>query len=577
MKFVYCLSAILFSFSAYSQTTVTVNAGNVLRTLSGNENGINVDYLMDGSYLAPAVSTSQSLKNIKAKMLRYPGGEKSDNYLFSVSPYTSSSPRMALRDTCFWPSNDSKFVDTLSADRVCREAVLDFDGFITMCNEVGATPLVVVAYDAAYNTKTCNGKPTKAELLTNAVEWVRYANVKKKYGVQYWMIGNESWNDAGYNGKVTPSKYAEDLEDFAKAMKAVDPSIKIIANGRAGWWEIILKSSAVSLIDYLGLSVYPVLNYTGGYSYYQENEVNLTGEIDKAIADIKSYAPAALQSGIKVIATEYNSIDWNNAWSNENNLGHAIVNFQLFGDMVEKPELAAACLWNTRWVENTKVQQSMYDAIDAEGRMNATGKAMNVWGSNLLNAMVEATSSDSTVRTYASYDEARKKLNIFFINKSNALRKATISLENYENDFTGSIWQFSGTSDNDKFPEFERVDSIYEPGDISSVALPANSVTVLRLQKDEVALPVDSMALTVLAHPNPFERMLQVKVISGVDKIINLVLMDISGKIIVRQRELVTKGNNIIEINNLNRLMKGIYMLRVGDDDYSNTLKVVNR
>ena len=273
------------------------------------------------------------------------------------------------------------------------------------------------------------------------------------------------------------------------------------------------------------------------------------------------------------------------------------------------------------------------------------------------------------VKTYASYDEAGKKLNIFFINKSNALKQAKVSLQDYENDFTGSVWQFTGTSGNDKFPEFEWIDSIYEPIDISSVALPANSVTVLKLHKDNVVLPVklvhfeakkfdtgvtlnwetsdekditeyiverssdgsifnaigtvtaknidsslyvytdtkivstpvlyyrlivvdtggtrvssrlvsvtiDSMGLTVLAHPNPFEGTLQVKVNSGVDKMINVLLIDISGKIIIRQRELVTKGNNIIEINNLNRLMKGMYMLRVGDDAYSNTVKVVKR
>ena len=67
-------------------------------------------------------------------------------------------------------------------------------------------------------------------MLTNAVEWVRYANIKKKYGVKYWMIGNESWNNSEYNGSVSPAKYADDLEDFARAMKAVDSSIKIIAN-----------------------------------------------------------------------------------------------------------------------------------------------------------------------------------------------------------------------------------------------------------------------------------------------------------------------------------------------------------
>ena len=370
MNKIYTLLLLLSTFAVRGQTKVTIDAANVLRTLSGKENGINLDYLMDGSYLSPNISTTQSLKDIKVKLLRYPGGEKSDNYLFSAAPYTSASPRMALRDTCFWPSNDFKFVDTNTAERLCRPEVLDFDEYIAMCKDVGASPLVVVAYDAAYNTRVCDGKPTKAQLLTNAVEWVRYSNVKKGYDVKYWMIGNESWNNPKYNGRVSPEKYADDLEDFATAMKAVDPSIKIIANGKSGWWQTILQSSAVSKIDFLGLSEYPVLNYTGGYDYYQQNDVDLTHEVDLAIADIDTYAAVPHKSRIKVIATEYNSIDWGNAWPSVNNLGHALINFQMFGDLVVKPKLEAACMWNTRWVENAIHPQALYDAFDNDGNKN---------------------------------------------------------------------------------------------------------------------------------------------------------------------------------------------------------------
>ena len=383
MKITLFILLLNFSGVVYGQTTITVDAAKVLRTLSGDENGINLDYLMDGNYLSPSTPTAQSLKNIKVKLLRYPGGEKSDNYLFSAAPDTSSSPRVALLDTCFWPSNDSKFVDTNSPERSCKPVVLDFDEYIEMCNNVGASPLVVVAYDAAYNSRTCDGKPTKQQLLTNAVEWVRYANIKKGYGVKYWMIGNESWNNPSYNGRVTAGRYADDLEDFAVAMKAVDPSIKIIANGKSGWWQTILQSGAVSKIDFLGLSEYPVFNYSRGYDYYLQNDVNLTDEVDQAIADIDTYAAAAHKSRIKVIATEYNSNDWGDAWSPVHNLGHALVNFQIFGDLVVKPQLEAACMWNTRWVENARNPQSIYDAFDSEGNLNATALAIDAWGSNL--------------------------------------------------------------------------------------------------------------------------------------------------------------------------------------------------
>jgi alpha-L-arabinofuranosidase len=490
MKILYSFLLILISTTVYSQATVTVNAGNVLKTLTGKENGINLNYLMDGTYLSPATSTVQSLKNVKARLLRYPGGEKSDNYLFSVAPYNSSSPRVALLDTCFWPSNDNKFVDINSAERLCRPSVLDFDEFISMCTAVGADPLVVVAYDAAYNTRVCNGKPSKEELLTNAVEWVRYANVKKGYGVKYWMVGNESWNNPEYNGKVSASKYADDLEDFAGAMKAVDPSIKIIANGRSDWWETILKSNGVSLIDFLGFSAYPVYSYTGGYEYYRTHDVNLTNEVEIAIEHISRYAAAPHKSRIKVIATEYNSIDWANAWISDNNIGHALVNFQMFGDMVINPGLEAACMWNTRWVQNSLVPQNLYDALDAEGNINANGVAMSVWGDNLLSSMVNTATGDEFVKAYASYDDTGKKLNVFLLNKDNNPRQAEITLQDFVNDFKGSVWRFSGASVSDKFPEYVKVDSVYEPGDISMISLPANSVTVLKLQKDDITLPV---------------------------------------------------------------------------------------
>jgi alpha-L-arabinofuranosidase len=669
MKKISTFFLLLTSLAVCSQTTVTIDAGNVLRTLTGRENGINLDYLMDGTYLSPSISTAQSLRNVNAKLLRYPGGEKSDNYLFSAAPYTSSSPRVALLDTCFWPSNDKKFVDTLSPVRLCHPEVLDFDEYITMCNTVGASPLVVVAYDAAYNTRSCNGKPTKQQLLTNAVEWVKYANIKKGYDVKYWMIGNESWNDAGYNGKVTPSKYADDLEDFATAMKAVDPSIKIIANGKSGWWQTILQSSAASKIDFLGLSEYPVFNYSGGYNYYRQNDVNLTAEVDLAINDIETYAPSAHKSRIKVIATEYNSIDWGNDWASVNNLGHALANFQLFGDLVVKPKLEAACMWNTRWVQNNSVHQSLYDAFDNDGNLNANGTSMKVWGSSLLNAMVSAESSSQFVRTYASYDGENKKLNIFLINKDNSPRQANVTLNNYEQDFNGSVWQLRGSSASDKFPDYELTDSVYEATDISTVMLPANSVTVLKLQKDDVALPVKLVAfearkvdtgitlswetleekditeyiierssdgslftaiasilakngdssqygyvdtkienagtlhyrlmvvnakgekvssrvvsVTVnalpqafMAGPNPFDDRLQIKLRSEENKKIYISLIDLLGRTVYQQSSSLFRGNNTVELTNLNKLMKGMYMLKVGDDNGSSAVKLIKK
>ena len=93
--------------------------------------------------------------------------------------------------------------------------------------------------------------------METAVEWVRYANVTKKYAVKYWEIGNESYHSGSYNG-IAPdaSTYANDLADFARAMKAVDPTIRIGANGNGGWWST-LQSVAGAEIDFLAAHSYP--------------------------------------------------------------------------------------------------------------------------------------------------------------------------------------------------------------------------------------------------------------------------------------------------------------------------------
>jgi alpha-L-arabinofuranosidase len=564
---------LLLSVHAYSQTSITVDAGKVLRPLSGHENGINLDYLMDGSYLNPAISPTQSLKNNNVTLLRYPGGEKSDNYLFSKAPYTSASPRMALNDTCFWPTNDYKFVDTNSADKVCWPTALDFDEYITVCNNTGAVPLIVVAYDAAYNTKACVGKPSKAELLTNAVEWVRYANIKKGWKVKYWMIGNESWHNPEYNGRVTPAKYADDLADFASAMKAVDPSIKIIANGRSDWWQTILQSSAVSQIDFLAMSEYPVLDYVGGYEYYRKNDVNLTDEIDNAINDINTYAPVAHRDRIKVIASEYSSIDWNGKWPSDNNLGHALANFQMFGDLVIKPKLETACMWNTRWVENAITPFNLYDAFDSNGNMNAVATPVNVWGTSLLSFMVEAKSNDPGVKSYASYDSASNKLNILLLNKDITPRQANIDIKNYLSNFSGEIWQLKGSSVDDRHPKYERTGTVNDSSDVASLSLPANSVLVLKLQTKSAEQP----NFTFSFQPNPFNWNPKIKVMSIEDTMMTIVVSDIMGRIVHRENRFLWKGENVVDMKSLTALQNGVYFVKVTDNQHMRTLKIIRK
>lgn len=459
-------------------TTISVNVNNVLKNLTGNEVGINMNYLMDGSVISgqSLATVTQSLKNTNAKFLRYPGGEKSDNYLFSTPPYTAANPRAAY---CAWPSTESRF---FNSDLSCKSEVLDFDEFITLSKSCGAEPLIVVAYDAIYNTNAGCTAPTKAALVTHAKEWVRYANITKGYQVKYWMIGNESFLPTTYNGFTTPAQYAVDLVDFVDAMKSIDPTIKIIVNGKSDWWQTLLQSPAASRIDFLGISNYLGNAFTG-YDYYRQNQPSLNSETDAAINAIGNFAPAIDKDRIKVMETEFNSIAFvNNGWANDNNVGHALCSFQMLADGIIKPKLFASFLWNTRWIETLAKPRHLFDALHANGSLNATGLSLSILGKYLLPQMV-ATTDSGYIKVYATYNTTNKNLNIFIINKDNAAQKVKLTITGYPTAFSFQKYEFRGVDAEDRLPSFNAVGAIEtNTGLNNAISLPQNSITMLEIK-----------------------------------------------------------------------------------------------
>ncbi|UCD00150.1 MAG: hypothetical protein JSW66_09765 [Phycisphaerales bacterium] len=96
--------------------------------------------------------------------------------------------------------------------------VLDFDEYINYLREFGARAYIVVPYESFERSKKA-----KEEFIEHAVAWVRYANVRRNYGVKYWEVGNENW----HNKTGTATEIAQVAKEFAQAMKAVDPNIKV--------------------------------------------------------------------------------------------------------------------------------------------------------------------------------------------------------------------------------------------------------------------------------------------------------------------------------------------------------------
>jgi len=116
--------------------------------------------------------------------------------------------------------------------------------FVDFARRVHAEPLMCVNFesDGRPQYREINGDVRSGD-AREAADWVAYCNdpdnaERRSHGladpipIRYWQLGNEtSYDNRGFDLKTTVGKTVE----FAKAMRAVDPNIQLIAWGDSGW------------------------------------------------------------------------------------------------------------------------------------------------------------------------------------------------------------------------------------------------------------------------------------------------------------------------------------------------------
>ncbi len=143
-----------------------------------------------------------------------------------------------------------------------------FDTVVAYARAIGAEPIIQVPLLA-----DANGKPPTA---ATAAGMVTYGNVTKSYGLKYFSIGNEPdlYASQGLVADPTqpalpgyaPADYCTTARAYVTAMKAVDPTIKIvgpdlswkyIAGTGANDWLTPILTSCGDLFDIISIHRYP--------------------------------------------------------------------------------------------------------------------------------------------------------------------------------------------------------------------------------------------------------------------------------------------------------------------------------
>jgi len=160
------------------------------------------------------------LKESRLPILRWPGGNFASGYHWEdgVGP-TEARP---TRPNYAWGGVEPNLFGT--------------DEFVAFCRAVGCEPMICLnagdgtPEEAAHWVQYCNAK---ADTLAGAL---RAANGHPEpYNVRHWEIGNELWGRWQVHW-TTPTGYVDRYRQFAQAVLAADPTIKIYACGAPVMW-----------------------------------------------------------------------------------------------------------------------------------------------------------------------------------------------------------------------------------------------------------------------------------------------------------------------------------------------------
>jgi alpha-L-arabinofuranosidase len=237
----------------------------------------------EGSPLADAngyrTDVMEAVRNLGVSILRWPGGNFASGYNWKdgIGPRDSRPARPELA----WNDVESNRFGT--------------DEFLRYAETIKTEPYICVNLGLG--------------TIDDARHWVEYTNGTKNtywadqrrkngreapWNVKYWALGNEI--DGPWQlGHKSADEYAKFALEAAKAMRAVDPSIKLVASGSSnygadwiGWNRTVLETLR-NTVDYIAIHTYianrdnNLENYLGGWTLTIERYIDTTAALIRQV------------------------------------------------------------------------------------------------------------------------------------------------------------------------------------------------------------------------------------------------------------------------------------------------------
>ncbi len=373
-------------------TMVTVDAGKDIRQISPRLYGINTARWDESLFPGPTnelllSADRDAIRKIRSSgitLLKYPGGNDADQYVWNAA------------------SNNSTEMDT--------------DEYIALCRAVGAEPFITVNF---------NESP---EL---AAEWVKHCNITKGYNVKLWEVGDEQWGTWA-RGHAPPEEYAKKYVSFVKAMRAVDPGIKVATNVPLGlhpenWTERVMKAAG-EYVDMLTYTFFP-------QQWGKENDDTLMatvaafrGLVTQLQADVERAVGRERAASILFVNVGFNSVN-HSPGPQTLQMINAVWTADMLGAMAELGT-DIACFWALHNFYPPRGGDYGFMSSDGRNTPYFSYFVYPLLSRHLRGTLVAAQSADARVSAYAA--RRSKALSVILINKERKrVRNVGIQLQGF--------------------------------------------------------------------------------------------------------------------------------------------------
>ncbi len=460
----------------YAQANITVNASSVVTTIPSEIYGTNMStYTSSNNGSDPAYVTAMQVSG--SRNIRWPGGSYADfvnwNDLQCQGNFEVTTP---------------EYISFLQKFGGQMQAIVNFSG------------------------KWCGTQYTHAQAVSLAAAWVSWNLTNTGSArAKYWEIGNEvygSWETGGQGSAgstLTGTVYGNYFADYYKAMKAVDPTILIGAVASPGasdysnWTPRLLTAAKAAGVvpDFLIIHNYPDGATGTGSAFdatmlsYASLPANFTSSLNSLVS---SNVGSSYVGQVKYFMTEYNS----GGPSGPNVQCDEYINAMFVSQWImecAKNGWIGANLWAAKngGTPDYAFINTSTDAPFPDYYMfpMLTGK----FGAG----MVSCSSSNSSVRSYASKDSAGN-LTLFMVNNNpTTSMPANVTVSGFTPASSGHAWVMlpSGTSSSGAPQEAPSIsiNGNVNPApanlaSIAGVAQTTGSTFTVNLQPSEMALIV---------------------------------------------------------------------------------------